>query len=166
MKKHAFFPHQYMSLYDWGLCIEYHIDGLVQDYMLSSALAMEIPQSCTEPLIWYWCLKYWEGIYLCTITQIIMTDILIICVYSLLNSLTWCGRYFIDNICKCFFVNDNILIQNSYLIKCIPYDLFNNLEFRWWLGTEQVTSHCLTWWWQSVLTQICVTSHQKVRWLK
>ena len=30
---------------------EYHIDGLVQDCSISSALAMEILQSCTKPLI-------------------------------------------------------------------------------------------------------------------
>ena len=29
-----------------------HIDGLVQDCGNSSALAMELPQSCTKPLIY------------------------------------------------------------------------------------------------------------------
>ena len=31
-----------------------HIDGLVRDCSISSALAMEILQSCTEPLIFSW----------------------------------------------------------------------------------------------------------------
>ena len=29
-----------------------HLDGLVQDCSNSSALAMELLQSCTKPLIW------------------------------------------------------------------------------------------------------------------
>ena len=31
-----------------------HIDGLMQDCSISSALAMEILQSCTKPWIWQW----------------------------------------------------------------------------------------------------------------
>ena len=30
----------------------YHIDGLVQDFSISSALAMEIPQTYTKSSIW------------------------------------------------------------------------------------------------------------------
>ena len=41
------------SLEDWVHVIDGHIDGLVQDYSISIALAMEILQSCTKPLI-YW----------------------------------------------------------------------------------------------------------------
>ena len=37
----------------WGLVAEVaHIDGLVQDYSISSALAMEILQSCIKPSIY------------------------------------------------------------------------------------------------------------------
>ena len=32
-----------------------HIDGLVQDCSISSALAMEIMQSCTKPWLWQFC---------------------------------------------------------------------------------------------------------------
>ena len=39
-------------------CMQY-IHGLVQDYCISSALAMEIPQSCAKPSIyWYFILHY------------------------------------------------------------------------------------------------------------
>ena len=41
-----------------------HIGGLVQDCSNSSALAMELLQSCTKPSIWnisHWCLFQWCG---------------------------------------------------------------------------------------------------------
>ena len=39
--------------------LEIYINGLVQDCSMSVALAMEILQSCTKPLIW---IIYWEYI--------------------------------------------------------------------------------------------------------
>ena len=46
---------------------ESHFDGLVQDCSISSALAMEILQSCTKPSIWHWlisqltsCFEIWQ----------------------------------------------------------------------------------------------------------
>ena len=39
-----------------GLCcgmIQYYIDGLVQVCSNSIAIALELPQTCTKPLIWY-----------------------------------------------------------------------------------------------------------------
>ena len=44
------------------LCNEY-IDGLVQDCSISSALAMEILQSCTKPLIWITCMYELTTLY-------------------------------------------------------------------------------------------------------
>ena len=35
----------------WDLTVK-HIEGLVQDYSISIANALEILQSCTKPLIW------------------------------------------------------------------------------------------------------------------
>ena len=32
--------------------VYYHVNGLVQDHSISSALAMEILQSCTKPSMW------------------------------------------------------------------------------------------------------------------
>ena len=37
----------------------WQIDGLVQDCGNSSALAVELPQSCTKPLIWGWTFCQW-----------------------------------------------------------------------------------------------------------
>ena len=34
-----------------GTDVDYHVDGLLQDCSISSALAMEILQSCTKPLV-------------------------------------------------------------------------------------------------------------------
>ena len=34
--------------------LQYDVNGSVQDCIISSALAMEIPQSCTKPSIWYY----------------------------------------------------------------------------------------------------------------
>ena len=39
---------------------EHHIDGLVQDYSNSSALAMELLQSCTKPLICFIVYGKWK----------------------------------------------------------------------------------------------------------
>ena len=38
----------------YALQMFYHIEGLVQDWSNSSALAVELLQSCTNPSIW-WC---------------------------------------------------------------------------------------------------------------
>ena len=39
-----------------GVC--YHFDGLVQDYSISIANALEMLQSCTKPSIYLWCLYF------------------------------------------------------------------------------------------------------------
>ena len=45
---------QYTIVYIFSWFLYHYIDGLVQDCSISSALAMEILQSCTKPSIWYY----------------------------------------------------------------------------------------------------------------
>ena len=59
------------------------------------------------------------------------------------------GCHFADNIFKCIFLNENVLI----LFK-ISLNLFLRIEltisqywFRLWLGADQATSHYLNQWW-------------------
>ena len=56
--------HSFPRLCIWGGCtiILCHLDGLVQDCGNSSALAMELKQSCVKPTISYICIRETPGL--------------------------------------------------------------------------------------------------------
>ena len=63
-----------------------------------------------------------------------------------------------DHILKLIFFKDDffILIHGSH--KYISKGPIDNRHhwFRWWLGTEQVTTHYLNQYWHSLVTHICI----------
>ena len=120
----------------FGSNIQY-VDGLVQDCGNSSALAMELLQSCTKPLMYFckilscnqsvW--SRWFGL-----------------LGKLLGrkgvALEWCtlrlretmntlrprqdGRHFPDDIIKCIFLNENVQISIKIPLKFVPKGPINN----------------------------------------
>ena len=74
-----------------------HIDGLVQDCSISSALAMEILQSCTKPLI-------------CTESHI--RKVLLCCGLLRLRELSWCFNASCLPVFKCYGVS--LVLVHSY----------------------------------------------------
>ena len=76
---------------------KHHLDGLVQDCSSSSALAMGILQSCTEPLIFN-TFRPWQN---------------------------W--RRFADNIFKYIFLNENVQASPKISLRFVPKLCANNI---------------------------------------
>ena len=97
------------------------------------------------------------------------------CTYTCLNFdvfifLTHWGWEEIDTILqtffKCIFFNENVWISIEisfeFVFLRVQLTIFQQW-FRYWLGTDQVTSYYLKQWWHSLLMQICITQPQWVK---
>ena len=75
------------------------------------------------------------------------------------------GRRFADDICKCIFLNENVLIPIKISLKFVPKGPINNnpalvrIMARRWPGYEPLSETMMV----SLLTHICVTQPQWVK---
>ena len=72
------------------------------------------------------------------------------------------GQKFVDDIVKYILMKGNLCALISIPLKFVPVVkvTISQQWLRRWLGTEQVTSHCLDPWWPSLSTQACITRPQ------
>ena len=84
-----------------------HIDGSVQDRRNSSALAMELRLSCTEPLIWYRCFR---------IRPVVVGHMVLSFRLCIIKRLDHDNR----GACTCIIHKFNILARWRYMIKSLP----------------------------------------------
>ena len=124
------------------------LDGLVQDCSNSSALAMELLQSCTKPST-------------CFVAQFNRSknkneDKHIEAETKVKD------QHFTDDIFKYISLNENFQILNKISLKYLPSGLIDNMTAldNGFLSTEQVTSRHLKQCWYVFLMHICVTRPQ------
>ena len=113
-------PHR--DAYVMERCYTGNIDGLVQDCSYSSALAMELLQSCTKPPICIHYSTHWEP-----------------------NKMVYTLEYIIffhEN--RWIVIISNITVQSMYLMALFTISQY---WFGLWLGTELATSHYPNRWW-------------------
>ena len=74
------------------------------------------------------------------------------------------SHHFSDDVFKCIFLNENVWISNKISLKFVPKGSITISQhwFRKWLGTCQVTSHCLNQCWHDSLMHIYSTSERWV----
>ena len=132
-----------------------HIDGLAQDCSNSSAIAMELLQSCTKPAIWFTVLFIWAHHAWCIIN-------LLIIIYTLRPEQKWLlfckqhfQRHFLEKL-RMFCIFIQISIWYFFWGFHWPKSCF--VQVLAWHRTEQTPSHKPNKWWY--LTHTCITMSQ------
>ena len=78
------------------------------------------------------------------------------------------GRHFANDILKCIFLNENVWIPNNISLKFVPKGPINNnpalVQVMAWRrpGDKPLSEPMMVW----LLTHICVTRPQWVKWVK
>ena len=136
-------------------CYKNYTDGLVQERHNSSALAMELRLSCTNPLI----LSCWRDM-VSAISQFKGWYIAKLNTLRLKQN----GRHFADNIFECIFMNENLWISLKTSLKFVPKVRINNIPtlvpiMAWHLVGAKPLSEPMMF---NLLTHICITRPQWV----
>ena len=94
-----------------------HIDGLVQDCSISSALVMEILQPCTKPSIWAFCWRFWG----CTQPHTLLRWCSGSYAPKVQGECPWKYGIYFTKLYTC--INDNAFKALHCMIKNIPIDM-------------------------------------------